>query len=526
VEQFRLTSRWSVAWLESGGIDQTFVATYSDHVEYQNPYREYRQTVLILAHSQVESGNFTGASVEQREEGGLAVPSVPLGPRPMVKPLLGNVDAPDYENALACVRCGLCLSVCPTYTTEHTEVQSPRGRVALIRAVDEGRLSLASPGFKEHMYHCLDCRACQTICPSGVKVGELVLAARSEIDRREPMPWLERLLKRLILQWVLLRPERVELATLPLLWYQKLGLQRLVRASGLLRKLPRGLSRLRVMEDLLPELPERPLRAELAEVTPARDGRRYRVGFFLGCVMNVVYAEASRATVNVLTENGCEVVTPKSQRCCGAPHAAEGDSRTLRELAKHNVDLFESWQLDYVVADCAACAAQTKEYAHLLRDEPAYRERAVAFSRKVRDISELLAEIPFKPPEGGVPIRVTYHEACHLCHAQGVRRQPRMVINRIPGVELVEMKESDWCCGSAGIYNITHPERAKQILDRKVANIAATDADAVLTGNPGCLLQLAAGVRQAGLKTKVLHPTQVLDAAYRAERKKREEKGP
>lgn len=440
-------------------------------------------------------------------------PAVPSGP--VAHPLLAGADAPDYDNVLACIRCGLCLSVCPTYQVEHLEVQSPRGRVALIRAVDEARLPLASPSFKEHLYNCLDCRACQTICPSGVKVGELVLGARAEIDHREPQPWLERLLKRVVLGWILMRPERVEWAAAPLRAYQRLGLQKLVRQSGLLSRLPGRLGVLAFMEELLPQLPSRPLRSELAEVTAPRDERRYRVGFFLGCVMNVVYADASRATVSVLTENHCEVVTPKTQRCCGAPHAAEGDASSLRELARYNVDLFEQWELDYVVADCAACAAQTKEYAHLLRDDPAYRDRAAAFSRKVRDITELLAEIPLKAPQGGLPVRVTYHEACHLCHAQGVKKQPRQVINQIPGIEFVEMKESDWCCGSAGVYNLTHPERAAEILDRKLTNVAATGAEVVLAGNPGCLLQLEAGVKRRGIKAKVLHPVQLLAEAYR-----------
>ncbi|HEX5415363.1 MAG TPA: 4Fe-4S dicluster domain-containing protein, partial [Chloroflexota bacterium] len=206
-----------------------------------------------------------------------AMPSVPLGPGPIGKPLLAGLDAPDYDNVLACIRCGLCLSVCPTYNTDHLEVQSPRGRVALIRAVDEGRLPLASPGFKEHLYNCLDCRACQTICPSGVKVGELVLAARAEVDQREPQPFLERFLKRVVLQWVLLRPERVELAIAPIRLYQKLGLQRLIRSSKLLHKLPGRLSVLGFMDELLPRLPGRPLRSELAEVTPAKETANFRV---------------------------------------------------------------------------------------------------------------------------------------------------------------------------------------------------------------------------------------------------------
>lgn len=444
-----------------------------------------------------------------------AAPRPDLHSGPVAYPLLAGADAPDYNNVLACIRCGLCLSVCPTYQVEHLEVQSPRGRVALIRAVDEGRLPLASPSFKEHLYNCLDCRACQTICPSGVKVGELVLGARAEIDHREPQPWPERLLKRVVLQWVLMRPERVEWAVAPLRLYQRLGLQKLVRRSRLLSRLPGRFGVLGFMDELLPRLPGRPLRSELAEVTAPRDERQYRVGFFLGCVMNVVYADASRATVSVLTENHCEVVTPKTQRCCGAPHAAEGDADSLRALARYNVDLFAQWELDYVVADCAACAAQTKEYAHLLQDDPSYRDRAAAFSRKVRDITELLAEIPLKAPEGELPVRVTYHEACHLCHAQGVKKQPRKVINQIPGIEFVEMKESDWCCGSAGVYNLTHPERAAEILDRKLANVAATEAEIVLAGNPGCLLQLEAGVKRRGIKAKVMHPVQLLAEAYR-----------
>jgi len=271
------------------------------------------------------------------------------------------------------------------------------------------------------------------------------------------------------------------------------------------------------MEALLPRLPSRPLRQALPVVTPARGERKYRVGFFLGCVMSLVFAEASRATVRVLAQNGCEVVTPQGQKCCGAPHAGEGDTDTLRMLARHNIDLFGRHSLDFIVADCAACSAQTKEYAPLLRDDPAYAEKARAFSAQVRDITEFLAAIPLQEPRGQVPRKVTYHEPCHLAHAQGVRRQPREVLRRIPGLELIEMKESDWCCGSAGVYNITHPERGEEILARKLAHAAATGAQVIATGNPGCLLQLEAGLRRAGMKAQVLHPVQLLDEAYRAE---------
>ena len=442
-------------------------------------------------------------------------PAVPLGVGPVDRPLLAGPGAPDYDNVLACIRCGLCLAVCPTYSVERVEVQSPRGRVALIRAVDEGRLPLGSPGFRAHLYHCLDCRACQSICPSGVKVGELVLAARAGVEASQRPSLLERAIRWLALRLVLTSAERLWLFARLLPLYQAVGLQRVIRRSGVLHRLPGGWKVLGVMEDLLPRLSRRPLHAGLPEVVPARGERRYRVGFFLGCMMSVVLAETSRATVRVLAENGCEVVTPPHQRCCGAPHAEEGDAGSQRRFARHNVDLFSRYGLDCIVTDCAACGAETKKYGHLLADEPKHAEKAAAFSAKVRDVSEFLAGIPLRQPEGSLPARVTYHEPCHLCHAQGIRKPPREVLKAIPGVQLVELRESDWCCGSAGVYNITHAERAEKLLQRKVRNLKATQADVVATGNPGCLLQLQAGVRRAGLKTRVAHPIELLDEAYR-----------
>ena len=428
-------------------------------------------------------------------------PGIPLGLGATTSPRYATGDGPDYDNVLACIRCGLCLSVCPTYNTDGVEVQSPRGRVALIRAWQEGRLEL-SPNLRSHMYHCLDCRACQTICPTGVRVGELVVATRA-IAESERRPGLaERALKTFALRWLLPSPDRLEASLWPLRLYQRLGLQSLVRRSGMLRLLPRPLS-------------VRPLRQTIAEVTPARGEKRYRVGFFLGCVMTLVFARASRATVEVLASNGCEVVTPKQQVCCGAPHAEEGEMDDVRELARRNIEVFERAGVDYVVADCAACGAQTKEYAHLLREDPLYAERARAFSAKVRDVSEFLAAIPLRRPLGAVRRRVAYHDPCHLAHAQGVREAPRELLRRVPGLELVELDEADWCCGSAGIYNISHPERARSILDRKLANVAASGAEVLATGNPGCLLQLMSGMREKGMAVAVHHPIEMLALAYR-----------
>ncbi len=440
-----------------------------------------------------------------------ALPTIPLGLGATHSPRYATGDGPDYDNILACIRCGLCLSVCPTYAADGIEVQSPRGRVALIRAWQEGRLAL-SPNLRAHMYHCLDCRACQTICPTGVRVGELVVATRTIAEDKRRPGLFEAALRSFALRWLLPNPDRLELSLWPVRLYQRLGLQWLVRRSGLLRLLP---ITLRVMEGLLPPLPERPLRQTLPETVPAQGQQRYRVGFFLGCVMTLVLARASRATVAVLTANGCEVVTPKDQVCCGAPHAEEGEADAVRALARRNIDVFERYGVDYVVADCAACGAQTKEYAHLLRDDPAYAERARAFSAKVRDISEFLAEIPLRRPLGEVPRRVAYHHPCHLAHAQGVREEPRALLRRVPGLQLVELKEADRCCGSAGIYNISHPQRAQAILERKLANLAASGADVLATGNPGCLLQMMAGVREKGLAVAVQHPMEILELAYR-----------
>lgn len=434
-------------------------------------------------------------------------PSIPFGPGATYAPRYAGGDGPDYDNILACIRCGLCLSVCPTYATDGVEVQSPRGRVALIRAWQEGRLEL-TPNLRSHLYHCLDCRACQTICPTGVRVGENVLGARTIAEEQRRRGAIEGALAGFALRWLLPHPDRLEASLLPLRLYQRLGLQSLVRRSGLL---PEPLA---VMEGLLPTLPDRPLRQTLPEVVPGQGERRYRVGFFLGCIMTLVFARASRATVDVLAANGCEVVTPKQQVCCGAPHAEEGEMDAVRALARRNIDIFEGLGVDYVVADCAACGAQTKEYAHLLREDPHYAERARVFSAKVRDVSEFLADIPLRRPLGTVARRVAYHMPCHLAHAQKVREAPRQLLAQVPGLQLVELNEADWCCGSAGIYNISHTERARAILERKLANLAASGADTLVTGNPGCLLQLMAGVRQKGWQVDVRHPLEMLALAY------------
>ncbi len=449
--------------------------------------------------------------------GALRNASIPLGAPPTSHPRYeGAVDSPDYDNLLACIRCGACLPVCPTYNTDLLEIQSPRGRVQLMRQVEEGILS-PSENFMDHMYHCLDCRACQSVCPTGVRIGEQVLRARVQVERDKKQP----LVKKIGLDFALGDQRRLEMLMFPVALYQRLGLQWLVRKTRILHwALPKRLRILVFMEELLPQrIPVRSLRQRIATVVPPQGKKRYRVGFFLGCVMSTVFAETSQATVRVLSENGCEVVTPKTQKCCGAPHAEEGDFEAVKSFAKENIALFERYNVDYIICDCAACGAQTKEYAELLHDDPDWSERAARFSAKVRDIMQFLGEIPLNQPMGELATRVNYHEACHLCHAQKVKKEPvERVLNAVPGLEIVPFTESDMCCGSAGVYNLTHNERSMQILDRKMTNIEATEADIVLAGNPGCLLQLDYGRRTAASDKPVLHPIQVLDAAYRAGR--------
>jgi glycolate oxidase iron-sulfur subunit len=414
--------------------------------------------------------------------------------------------APSYDDALGCIRCGLCLSVCPTYKQAGTETNSPRGRVALIRAASEGKLGLGH-NYVDHMYRCLNCMACTAACPSGVKAHELILDARVEIDNRLPQP----VIKKWIFEGLVPSMARMEAAAWPLRLYQRSGLRWLAEKSRLLGLLPMHLGEAAQMP---PTMPMRPLRKQMREVTPAAGSRRYRVGFFLGCAQNLLYGSASAGTVRVLSRNGAEVVTPRAAQCCGMPAMAYGDLDTALRLARHNIDLFERAGVEAIVTDCASCGEFGRHYGELLKHDPAYAERAAAYSEKVRDISQFLMDIPLDSRLREVRARVTYHDPCHLVRGQGVSAQPRQLLKMIPGVEFVEMKEADVCCGGAGTYMLTHYEASMQILDRKVANAAGTDAELLVSGCPVCQMQLGYGVNRAGLKMKVTHPIALLDRAY------------
>ncbi|MEO7019613.1 MAG: heterodisulfide reductase-related iron-sulfur binding cluster [Ktedonobacteraceae bacterium] len=452
-----------------------------------------------------------------------------------------------YDLMRQCIHCGFCLPTCPTYAVLGTEMDSPRGRIYQMQAVAEERIPI-SADFVDHMYCCLGCRACETACPSGVQFGKLIEAAREQIQletAQHPathkanmaaisaqeqgaslsaaLPgtnFAERALRRFFFDVMLPSRPITSLVFAGLKVYQRSGLQTFTRKSGLLKRvdnLPtpfRG--KLQTPEALMPRATGALFPRLLPEITPALGTKRYRVGFISGCIMDQVYRDINEATIRVLTANGCEVVTPTSQQCCGALHVHAGEGERGRQLARHNIDVFERYDYDAIINNSSGCGANIKEYGHLLRDDPAYAERARAFSLMVKDISEFLVGVEQKPVMGELPYTVAYHDACHLAHGQKIKQQPRQLLKRIPGLKLVDLKESDWCCGSAGIYNITNQDMASQLLERKMQNIIASGASVIATGNPGCMMQIALGARERGLEMCVLHPVQLLDEAYQA----------
>ena len=415
---------------------------------------------------------------------------------------------PSYDEVLNCIRCGLCLSVCPTYREAGTETNAPRGRLALIRAATEGKLQL-SPNFVDHMYRCLNCMACAAVCPSGVQPHEIIVDARVEIDHKLPQPTV----KKWIFEGLLPSPRRMEAAVWPLRLYQRTGLRWLAERTGLLKALPFHLGETAKMP---PTLPMSPLRGRLPEVTPAEGKRRYRVGFFLGCAQSLLFAQSSAGTIRVLSRNGAEVVTPKDAVCCGMPAMAYGDLDTALRLARQNIDIFEKAGVDAIVTDCATCGEFGKHYRELLEHDPEYSKKAAAYSDRVKDISQFLAEIPMDGRLGNLKMKVTYHDPCHLVRGQGITAEPRRLLKMIPGIEFVEMKEANWCCGGAGTYMLTHYDMSMGILDRKIANAGATGAEVIASGCPVCQMQLSYGVKRAGLPMKVTHPIALLDEAYRS----------
>ncbi|GBC83641.1 Lactate utilization protein A [bacterium HR11] len=405
---------------------------------------------------------------------------------------------------LDCVHCGFCLPACPTYRVIGNEMDSPRGRIWLIRSAAEGQAPM-SPAFVRHMDLCLLCRACETACPSGVQFGALMEMARSQLDQDRRYPPVERAFRRLLLG-TLTDVRRLGVLMGGLWLYQRSGLQTLVRVSGILRPL----KRFRAMEALLPKVSmPKSLRA-WPQVIPPRGESQGRVGLLMGCVQRFLFPHVHRATVRVLSTLGYEVIIPRDQVCCGSLLVHEGMRARGQVLARRTIDVFERAGVDWVAVNAAGCGSVMKAYGELLRDDPAYADRAEAFARRVRDVAELVARLPLDGHFRRLDLTVTYHDACHLVHAQRIRRAPRDILRSVPGLRLVELPEADVCCGSAGVYNILHPKTAEALLAQKVENIRRTGAAVVVSGNPGCTLQIERGLRERGLDVRVAHLMEVL----------------
>ncbi len=420
----------------------------------------------------------------------------------------------DYSVVQQCMHCGLCLPTCPTYDATKLERNSPRGRISLMRAIADGRLD-ATKTFADEMYFCLGCLACMTACPAGVNYAELFEHARAEAEQSGVLKSPERnAIRAFTLRWLFMDQRRLQLVGLAMRLYQQLGLQTLLRRSGVLNLLPR---RLQELEAMTPPVQPQFSSELISPVTAAVGPKKYRVAVLTGCAQDIIFSDVNRDTVEVLARNGCEVMTPPEQLCCGSLHAHNGEWELAQQLARKQIDQFPPEQYDAIITNAAGCGSHLKHYAKLLEHDSVYHRRAELWDSKLKDVHEWLAQIGINRPDAsGAPEQtVTYHEACHLCHGQKITAQPRQVLRAIPNLKLIELPESTWCCGSAGIYNLIQPEMAGELLDRKLRHIKTTRASIVATGNPGCLLQIINGARQQNLPLRVVHPITLLAEAYR-----------
>jgi glycolate dehydrogenase iron-sulfur subunit len=417
-------------------------------------------------------------------------------------------DKPQQSDLDRCVHCGLCLNACPTYRELHVEMDSPRGRIYQMVQVAGG--APISPSYLEHIDLCLACRGCETACPSGVEYGRLVEAARAEIENKIRRPWRERWLRWLVFRKLLPSRLSLEIAGGLLYMYQASGLKRLAGLPGFLP------ARLRELEALAPEIETPFFFAYYGKTLPAEGQRRHRVAFLGGCIANISFARLNEATVRVLQKNGCEVSVVADQACCGALHVHAGIRDEARKLARKNIDALLHGGFDAIITNAGGCGSTLKEYGELLEHDAEYAEKARRFSALVKDVNEFLGSIDLNPPMRVVPLTVTYQDSCHLAHGQKIRSAPRKLLASIPGLELREMQLSDLCCGSAGIYNVVHTGMAMSLLKKKMESVNATGAPVIAASNPGCMLQLRAGVQKFGQGQRVAHVVEILDEAYRA----------
>jgi glycolate oxidase iron-sulfur subunit len=420
-----------------------------------------------------------------------------------------SFDRPQQADLDRCVHCGLCLNACPTYRELGVEMDSPRGRIYQMVQVANG--APITPSYMEHIELCLACRACESACPSGVQYGRLVEAARAEIDNRVRRSFGTRMLRRFVFERLLQSPRLMSAAGAMAYVYQASGLQSLVRGSGLW-KLLGTLGRL---EQLAPPAEPPFFFGKFGRTFLAEGERRYRVALMAGCIANVSFARLNEATVRVLQKNGCEVVVPRGQGCCGALHVHAGIRNEARKLARSNIDAVLSSNFDAVITNAAGCGSTLKEYHDLLEHDPEYAAKARRFSALVKDVTEFLASIELNRDMSPVPVKVTYQDSCHLAHGQKIRTAPRRLLAAVPGLKFREMPLADLCCGSAGIYNVIENEMAMALLEKKMGSVNSTGAQVIATANPGCMLQLQAGVRLHGHGQRVVHVVELLDEAYR-----------
>ncbi len=441
-----------------------------------------------------------------------------MAPRFHARCLASLLQSLDYSVLQQCMHCGMCLPTCPTYVETKMERNSPRGRISLLRAVADGELKVTRE-LSDEMYYCLGCLACQTACPAGVKYAELFETARAEVEQAGVASSPQRDFWRwLTLNTLFMRPWLLRLTGRVLRLYQKTGLDRFMRRVRFFGLMPRSLA---ALEPQTPRIADAFSDEIIAPVESPAAAAKYRVGLLTGCVQDLAFSDINRDTADVLLENGCEVITPRAQACCGSLHAHNGAPELARELARRQIDSFDLDSIDAIITNAGGCGSHLKTYGHLLHDDPLYAAKAAQWDRKVHDIHEWLVKTGFRAPKSGAGVSdVTYHESCHLCHGQKVVSQPRQVLQSIPGLVLKELPESNWCCGSAGIYNITQPEQSQKLLQRKVGHIASTGAPIVATSNPGCHLQLANGLRAATghACSDVTQPVTLLARAYRAEK--------
>ena len=417
----------------------------------------------------------------------------------------------DMDGILNCMHCGFCLPACPTYRQTGMEFASPRGRIALMKGVAKGDLSV-NEEFEQNMYLCLGCRACETACPAGVPYGSLVETAREVVEDNKKDKAKYPFIRTVVFEKLFKNPKRMKQLGTALWAAQTIGLQTLADKTGLVNILPRPMAEMQKAVDKVTSPWERKKRVSFMK---SSQDKALKIGFFTGCIMDVMYYETNQATARLLQKAGCDVVFVEDQACCGILHAHSGEKDGAIELAKRNIEAFEKSDVDFIVNNAGGCGAALKEYHHWFHDQPEWKERAMKFVAKMRDANELLTELPPIEFSKRLDVRVTYQDSCHLAHGQGVRNQPRQLLKSIPGVEYVELKDADSCCGSAGIYNITNYDMSMQILDSKMEHVKDTKAHYIVTSNPGCLLQMKNGIIRAGMQGK-MEALHIMDLLARA----------